>query len=88
MSQVLLDLETGLTGRKDSNPPKLTLYAVPVEHWESYVLGAFGILLTIGALVLQVAALAWGRTWWALLLTLGVVSGAVLYRAGFRLMSH
>jgi hypothetical protein len=64
------------------------MYAAVVERWESYVLGAFGILLMVGSLALQIAALATGRVSWALLLTLGVVAGAVLYRAGFRLLSQ
>lgn len=64
------------------------MYAAVVEHWESYVLGAFGILIAGGSLALQVAALATGRMSLALLLILGVVAGPVLYRAGFRLLSH
>jgi hypothetical protein len=64
------------------------MYAPLVEHWESYVLGAFGILLAIASLVFQIVALALGRPWSALLYTIGVVAGAFLYRTGYRQLSQ
>jgi hypothetical protein len=59
-----------------------------VERWESYALGLLGILLVVTSLALQMVTLTVGNPWLALPLTLGVVSGAFMYRAGFVLISR
>ena len=59
-----------------------------MEHWESYALGLSGILFVVVSLSLQVIAFAMGSPWWAVSLTIGIVIGALLYRAGYRLLSR
>jgi hypothetical protein len=59
-----------------------------VERWESYALGVLGILFVVVSLSLQVIAFAMGSPWSAVPLTLGIVIGALLYRAGYRLLSR
>lgn len=75
-------------GASRLNVGKEAIYVLSVEHWESYVLGAFGILLMVGLVVLQTVALVNGHTWSVLPFSLGVLIGAVLYGAGFRLLSR
>jgi hypothetical protein len=59
-----------------------------MEHWESYVLGAFGILVVVASIAGQIAALAAGDGILVSAFTAGVVGGALLYRAGYRLLGR
>lgn len=59
-----------------------------MDRLEAYILGTVGLLLALGSLVGQVLALAAGQMRSAILLTVGVVLGALLYRAGYRLLSR
>jgi hypothetical protein len=59
-----------------------------MERWEAYALGVLGILLVVASLTLQVIAVATGAPWSALPLALGVIIGALLYRAGYRVLSR
>ena len=59
-----------------------------MDRLEAFILGTVGLLLALGSLVGQVLALAVGQLQSAMLLTVGVVLGAVLYRAGYRLLSR
>jgi hypothetical protein len=59
-----------------------------MERWDAYVLGAFGMIVVVAAIALQVAALIAGETSTALLSSLGVVGGALLFRWGYRIASR
>lgn len=59
-----------------------------MDRLEAYILGTVGLLLALGSLLGQVLALAVGQMRSAILLTVGVVLGALLYRAGYRLLSR
>ncbi|HEX6332535.1 MAG TPA: hypothetical protein VF129_14795 [Actinomycetota bacterium] len=59
-----------------------------MDRLEAYILGTVGLLLALGSLLGQVLALAVGQMRSAILLTVGVVLGALPYRAGYRLLSR
>jgi hypothetical protein len=52
------------------------------------MLGLLGILVLATSVVLQFVAHASGNPWMALALTLGAVTGALLYRKGFSQVSR
>lgn len=56
-----------------------------MKHWESYVLGAIGITIAVPSLAAQIIVIADDRPWTAALYSIGVVVGALLYRAGYQL---
>lgn len=59
-----------------------------VDRLEGYALGAFGLILIGVSLATQIVAIANGQLWMAVVFTLGILGGGLLYRAGFRLASR